>query len=301
MRFSSLYSTHRPAVSFELFPPKTDQGMATLLERLPDLAALRPQFVTVTYGAMGSTQGRTLEIASAIKNQVGLETAHHLTCVGAGRDELDRLLDEIRDRGIDNIVALRGDPPAGESGFRPVPGGYRNAWELVSHIREKGGFDIAVAGYPEKHVEASDFETDLRHLKRKAECGAGLIITQLFYDNRRFFRFVERCREIGITQPIVPGLLPILNVGQIERITSLCGCTIPEDLLEELRGVQSEPQKVHDVGIRHTVEQALELLDNGVPGIHFYVLNRRFHISRIMQQLRPRLEELRRDNRRSQP
>lgn len=285
MRFKDYYERKEPTISFELFPPKTEEGLKKLEARLPRLIELDPSFISVTYGAMGSTRGRTLEIASKIHREFGLETAHHLTCVGASRDEIQNILEDIRETGIENIVALRGDPPKGESEFQAPEDGYSHAIELVEHIHNFGGFGIAVAGYPEKHIEAPDFETDLHYLKDKAEAGADVIITQLFYDNSFFYRFVERCQAIGIRQPIVPGLLPVLNVQQIQRITSMCGSSIPEDLLRRLQAVEDDQDRVLDVGIRHTSRQAQDLLEQGVPGIHFYVLNRYFHIAEIMAEL----------------
>ncbi|OGE20690.1 MAG: methylenetetrahydrofolate reductase [NAD(P)H], partial [Candidatus Dadabacteria bacterium RBG_19FT_COMBO_40_33] len=230
MRFPEYFKDGgKPIISFEIFPPKTDKGMGPLLEIIPELVALGPDYITVTYGAMGSTQHRTLEIASLIKNVYKMETACHLTCVGASRNELDEILRRISDSSIRNIVALRGDPPQGDKTFIPPSDGYAHANQLVEHIRrsesEKGQepFGIAVAGYPEKHIEAPSMEIDIANLKRKVEAGGDIIITQLFFDNEFFFNFVERARTAGITVPIIPGLMPILSVKQIKRITSMCG------------------------------------------------------------------------------
>ncbi len=292
MKFPDFYASGDPVVSFELFPPHSDRGLATLEERLPKLIALQPSFLTVTYGALGTTRDRTLQVVSEIRNTYGKEVAHHLTCVGSTREEIAQLLHDIRKENIENIVALRGDPPQGETEFKPLQGGYRYGNELVEQIREFGGFGIAVAGYPEKHIEAPDVETDLKHLKRKVDAGADLIITQLFYDNRFFYEFVERCRAVGITKPIVPGLLPILNVEQIKRITRICGSTIPKELLHKLTQAGDDRKKVHKIGIRHTLTQAQDLLAHGVAGIHFYVLNQYFHIAEIMEQIQPALHQL---------
>lgn len=293
MRFSDFYGNGYPVISFELFPPKTDKGLAELESRLSKLISLRPSFITVTYGALGSTRERTLEIVSKIKKQHGKECAHHLTCVGATRDEISQMLEQIRDHGIENIVALRGDPPQGEAEFKAPEGGFCYANELVQHIRTLGGFGIAVAGYPEKHIEASDFETDLVNLKRKVDAGADVVITQLFYDNSDYYSFVRRCRALGIEQPIIPGLLPILNVEQIKRITGICGSSIPEALMHQLLEAGDDPKRVHEIGIAHTATQALDLLENGVAGIHFYVLNQHFHVAEIMERIRPALETCR--------
>ena len=290
MKFAELYKTGSTAISFELFPPRTEKTLADLEERLPKLIALGPSLMTVTYGALGSTQGRTLEITSKIKNEYGMECAHHLTCVGSSREEIGLILDDIRKHNIENIVALRGDPPRGETEFTPPKDGYSHGNQLVEHINRYGGFGIAVAGYPEKHLEAPDFETDLGNLKRKMESGADVIITQLYYDNRNFYDFVERCRAIGIQQPIIPGLMPILNMEQIKRITSICGATIPTELLRQLEDAGDDEERVVEIGITHTANQALDLLQHGVMGIHFYVLNRHFHIAEIMERIRPALK-----------
>lgn len=340
MRFPEYFDPRRgsgPIISFEVFPPKTDAAMDNLRRVLLDLIELRPTFLTVTYGALGSTRERTLEIATMIRRDFGWESACHLTCVGSSRADIDRSLDDIRRAGIENIVALRGDPPKGESSFAPPANGYAHANELVAHIRsferhlsshaesqptpltrsplaprsggrgdggEGGielrseaatlssapdpfaGFGIAVAGYPEKHIEAPDATTDLANLKRKVDAGADVVITQLFYDNADYFRFVDSARAIGVTQPIVPGLLPILSVKQIRRITSMCGSTIPPALLAKLESAGADDAAAEAVGIHQCVAQATELLQRGVPGIHFYVLNKSSHMRRIMEQLR---------------
>ncbi len=292
MNFEKIFETRRPTLSFELFPPKTEKGMQALRERLPKLVELEPTFITVTYGAMGTTQNRTLEIVCEIKDRFGMEVAHHLTCVGADQAELRQIIETIRSRGIENIVALRGDPPRGEDAFKAVPGGFENASQLVQLIRQTSSCGVAVAGYPETHLEAPDAATDLRYLKEKVDRGADVIITQLFFDNSRFFEFVQRCRKAGIETPIVPGLMPILNVNQIKRITRMCGCTIPGTLLEQLNAAHDDEQVV-EIGIRHIVEQSIDLLNKGVDGIHFYVLNRYFQIAEIMKAIRDELRQLR--------
>ena len=289
MKFSDFYGKGHPAISFELFPPRNAKSMADLEERIPKLIALGPSFITVTYGALGSTQERTLEITSRIKNEYGMETAHHLTCVGSSRDEITAILEKIRQHKIENIVALRGDPAQGDATFTSPEDGYSHGDQLVEHIRAFGDFGIAVAGYPEKHIEAPNAETDLQNLKRKVDSGADAVITQLYYDNSQFYRFVEQCRALGIRQPIVPGLMPILSVGQIKRITDMCGATVPEQLLRQLEEAGSDEERVHEIGIAHTANQALDLLHHGVPGIHFYVLNRHFHIAKIMKRIKPAL------------
>lgn len=272
----------RPIISFEIFPPKTDKAMDQLARVLPRLIELSPDYMTVTYGAFGATQARTIEIAGRIKAEFSMEVASHLTCVGLTCEKIDAILDDLHDTGVENIVALRGDPPQGEEKFVAPEGGLAHANELVEHIGgHRHSFSIAVAGYPEKHVEAADMDTDLRHLKRKVDAGADIVITQLFYDNRDYFSFVERAREAGITTPIVAGLLPIQSFGQIKRITSLCGSKIPASLNGALERAGDDVEKVKEVGIEWAVEQAHALLEADVPGIHFYVLNRANHMERI--------------------
>jgi len=287
----------RPIISFEIFPPKTNKGMDNLKNELAQLVELGPDFITVTYGAMGSTREKTLEIASLIKNHFGVESACHLTCVGATKTELDIMLQKIYDAGVRNIVALRGDPPEGEKTFIQPEDGYSYGNELVEHIRNfevrtgnKGQFGIAVAGYPEKHVEAPELGTDLANLKRKVDAGADVIITQLFFNNDFYFDFVKRVRDIGITVPIVPGIMPILSAKQINRITSMCGTTIPDVLRKELDAAIDDDDKARDIGIAQCINQSKELLARGVPGIHFYVLNKSGHMIRIMEALSEDLE-----------
>lgn len=281
-----------PIISFEIFPPKTDKGMENLQIIIPELISLQPHFITVTYGALGSTQERTLEIASKIKNHYDMDTACHLTCVGASRTELDFIIKRIYDANIRNIVALRGDPPKGEVKFIPPPDGLSHAQELVKHIRqfEKNEgteqFGIAVAGYPEKHVEAESMEKDIANLKSKVESGADLIITQLFFDNEFFFSFLRKVREAGIDVPVIPGLMPVLSVRQIQHITSMCGSTIPPKLQSELNMAVDDDDKAQEIGVRQCISQANDLIARGVKGIHFYVLNKTTHIARIMEAIR---------------
>ncbi|MDK2970864.1 MAG: methylenetetrahydrofolate reductase [Candidatus Sumerlaeota bacterium] len=297
MRFDrySQDSRQGPVISFEVFPPKTDAGLEKLHELLPELLELRPSFFTVTYGAMGSTQGRTLEIARTIRERHGIDAACHLTCVGSSRAELDGLLAAIHDAGVRDIVALRGDPPQGQTDFVPPADGLGHANELVAHIHNftqrtgRERFGIAVAGYPEKHTEAPDLATDIRFLKQKTDAGADVVVTQLFFDNRNFFAWQRDARAAGISLPIIPGLLPIVKVKQIKRISEMCGCVIPAELEELLREAGDDDERAEEIGVRQCVAQARELLESGVPGIHFYVMNRSSHMRRIMQELRPLL------------
>lgn len=293
-RFADFYrQPARPVISFEVFPPKTDQALIHLHNLLPDLIALEPSFMTVTYGALGTTRERTIDIARLIRSEYGKECACHLTCVGSSRADLDEILGEIRDSGIRNIVALRGDPPQGETTFTPPPDGYRYANELVAHIRgfetsrdANGTFGIAVAGYPEKHLESPDMAADLANLRRKVDAGADCVITQLFYDNEDFYRFERAARAAGISVPIIPGLLPIVSLKQIRRITSMCGSKIPTALLAELEEAGDDEARAGAIGIRQCIRQAQDLISHGVPGIHFYVLNRAAHMEQVMAAIR---------------
>ena len=290
------YGKNKPVISFEIFPPKTDAGFKSLKSTLMELVGLEPDFITVTYGAMGTTRERTLEIAALIKNELGVESACHLTCVGASRNELDDTLRRIYDSGLRNIVALRGDPPGGGE-FSPPEDGYRYGSDLVRHIREFEArefgarkFGIAVGGYPETHPEATGPDEDLANLKKKVDTGADLVITQLFFDNALFFDFERRTRAVGIETPVIPGLMPILSSKQIERITSLCGASIPPGLRAELDRCRADDDAARRVGIDLCISQAKELLERGVGGIHFYVLNKSDHIKEIMEALPLRRE-----------
>jgi len=276
----------RPIVSFELFPPKNDKAMDRLHGVLPRLVALEPSLMTVTYGAMGTTRVRTVEIASLIQKEHGLDCACHLTCVGATRDQIEAQLEHIARRGIENIVALRGDPPRGQETFVAVEGGFSHANELVEFLRADGRFGIAVAGYPEKHVEAPDMATDLANLKRKVDAGADVVISQLFYDNADFFRFVDGARQLGIEQPIVPGLLPVQSLSQVERLAGMCGARIPDELSARLEACGEDVDALCDAGSDWCLDQSRALLDAGVPGVHYYVLNRAKQMERIIGELR---------------
>jgi methylenetetrahydrofolate reductase (NADPH) len=291
MRFPEYFqNSEKPVISFELFPPKTDVGMRTIRQRLlPNLAKHNPSYMTVTYGAMGSTQSKTLEIASLIKNEFGFESACHLTCVGSSRADINDILSKIRDAGISNIVALRGDPPQGSDTFVVPQDGFAHADGLIKHIRttepNDAPFGLAVAGYPEKHIEASDLNVDIQNLKVKIDAGGDIIITQLFYDNKAYFDFVDKVRAVGIQAPVIAGLMPILSAKQIQRITSMCGATIPPDLAAKLNTAIDDDDKAEKIGIDQCIAQATELLEKGAPGIHFYVLNKHTHMAEIMSAL----------------
>jgi methylenetetrahydrofolate reductase (NADPH) len=275
MKLSAAYGPSKFGLSFELFPPKTPQGVANLFQHVSQLTSFEPSFITCTYGAGGSTQELTLEIVARVNREFKVPVATHLTCVGRTVDELRQYLRAAREQNVDNVVALRGDPPRGDTTFRAVAGGFSYANELVGLIRgEFPEFGIAVAGYPEKHQEAPSHEIDLANLKRKVDAGADIIITQLFYNNEDFFRFRDRCHALSIRLPIVPGLLPVTNFAQIKRITSLCGAQLPAVFVDQLEAAGDVTDDQFKIGVDFATRQTQELVDAGVPGIHFYVLNR---------------------------
>jgi methylenetetrahydrofolate reductase (NADPH) len=263
-----------PTFSFEFFPPKTADGEQNLRAALQALREMEPDFVSVTYGAGGSTRERTVEITKWLKLDLGLEAMAHLTCVGASTEELLSVLDEIADAGIENVLALRGDPPRGETEWRAHPRGLRYSSELIELIRSRYPFTVGAACFPECHVESPDLVHDLRYLKQKVERGALFLITNLFFDNECYFNFVEEARAAGIDVPIIPGIMPITNLAQIKTITGLCGATIPEALLSQLEARGEAPDAVAELGVSYATLQSAELLARGAPGIHFYTLNR---------------------------
>ncbi len=274
MSLAKIFNGSGRGLSFELFPPKTEEGIPALLEAVGELCKYEPDFFTCTYGAGGSTQNRTMQVATAVKKQFGLPVASHLTCVGSTVDQLRQYLANAQAEGVDYIVALRGDPPKGETEFRQAEGGLRYANELVSLIRsEFPSFGIAVAGYPETHQEATSFEVDLANLKRKVDAGADIIVTQLFYRNEDFFRFRDECDRLGIRIPIVPGIMPVTNLSQIKRIASMCKAFLPDSFLTDLAKSEDADWQFK-VGVEFASQQVRELLNGGVHGIHFYVLNK---------------------------
>ncbi|MBI2565981.1 MAG: methylenetetrahydrofolate reductase [NAD(P)H] [Candidatus Schekmanbacteria bacterium] len=286
MRISECYAKGTRTFSFEFFPPNTEEEQNALFATIADLRRLGPSFVSVTYGAGGSTRERTIELTGRIRDELHLEAAAHLTCVGHSRAELDEIISGLLSRGVENVVALRGDPPKGQATFVPAPDGYRNAYQLVRHLRERNSFCIAVAGYPEGHPECPDLDQDLDHLKLKVDQGADVVITQLFFQNADYFRFVGRARAKGLTVPIVPGVMPIRNLAQIKRFTKMCGATIPVHLLAKLEAAGADADAVERIGTDYATEQCAELLRRGAPGIHFYTLNRSHATVTIFERLR---------------
>jgi methylenetetrahydrofolate reductase (NADPH) len=275
MRIVDRLSSGERCFSFEFFPPKTDEGVTALFATLRDLAELKPGFCSVTYGAGGTTRQRTVEMVTAIKRETGIEAMAHLTCVGHARAELAEILRRLEDAGVDNVLALRGDPPRDAARFEPAVDGFRYASELAAFIREQQfRFCVGGACYPEGHLESPSREADMAALKRKVDAGAEFLITQLFYDNAFYFHFLERARAAGITCPIVPGIMPLTTFEQIERITRMCGTTIPRRLQLEMERVRDDADAVLQLGVAHATVQCVELLARGAPGIHFYTLNR---------------------------
>ena len=281
----------KPVISFEIFPPRTDEGLKKLRDKtLPELIDLNPSFITVTYGAMGTSRDKTIEIASFIKNDLSTETACHLTCVGSTKQDIDQILQTITNNNIRNIVAIRGDTPQDGNALKNNKESYKYANELVSHIREFQNtnnleFGIAVAGYPEKHLEASTMESDIENLKNKINAGSDIIITQLFFINKYFYDFLNITKSEEIDIPVIPGLMPILSSKQIQRISCMCGSKIPDYLKYDLDEASGDDKKAKKIGIDQCIIQANDLLGSGVAGIHFYVLNHSEHIKEIINQL----------------
>jgi len=288
MQFKDLYRTAtHPILSVELFPPKTAKGRANLERELAQIMKHNVGFVSVTYGAGGSTQDNTLQLVKEIREAYGVTTVPHFTCVGASRESILNYASRAIAEGAENMVALRGDPPRGQEKFIPAPDGFRYAYQLVAFLKEHFGdrLSLAVAGYPEGHVETRDLATSIEHLKMKVDAGADLIITQLFYDNADFFRFRDMAVKAGIHVPIVPGLLPITKYSQIDRITKLCGASIPADLTKLLLTYEDGSPDQQMAGIAAAINQAGELLENDVPGIHIYTLNNSFATAHMVAAL----------------
>ena len=284
MKIKDILKTER-TLSFEFYPPKSEDGIPSVFRAIDRLAAFRPSFVSVTYGAGGTTRTLTEEIVVRIRRETGLEVMAHLTCVGQAHDAVHDVLARLELAGIENVIALRGDPPRGQETFVPVEDGFSHATELIAHMKSNFDFGIAAACYPEGHIESPDVETDLEYSKRKVEAGAEFLITQLFYDNSDFFAFLEKARKVGITVPILAGVLPILSASQIRRFAAFCGAKIPSALDRRLERFKDDDHAARELGIEQATMQVLELWENGVEGVHFYVLNRSYSVSSILQNL----------------
>lgn len=283
MNIATRLRQNKPLLSFEVFPPKTNAGQDALFYELSVMAEYQPDYISVTYGAGGSTRDKTLEIAVKIKNNLMIEPLVHFTCVGQSKDSIAHYLNEVRQLGFNNILALRGDPSLGESRFTPHPQGFAHANELVSYIRTLNHFTIGVAGYPEGHIEAPDLDTDITNLKKKVDAGADFIITQLFFNNEKFYVFMDKLLKAGITIPVLPGIMPLINSAQIQKVTALCNPDIPDSLLTALEN-NTFADDAFNIGVEYTLQQCTDLLAFGVPGFHFYPLNKSSAIKQLLDE-----------------
>jgi methylenetetrahydrofolate reductase (NADPH) len=286
MKITEILRARTLTMSFEFFPPKTEEEMAQLFETLREVKKLDPGYISVTYAPGGETREKTIEIVRRAKSEIGLESMAHLTCAGHSREEIKSILDELKMSGIENVIALRGDPLRGQTRFTPHPNGFTFASELTAFIHASYPFCIAVAGYPEGHIESPDKETDWDNLLRKVVAGADLIITQLFFDNRDFFTFESAMRKRGVSVPIIPGIMPITNYNQIMRFTQMCGAKIPEKVARDLEEVRNDQEAVHEYGVAYATQQCKQLIAHRVPGIHFYTLNKSKATRKVIENLR---------------
>ncbi|HEY1406899.1 MAG TPA: methylenetetrahydrofolate reductase [NAD(P)H] [Spirochaetota bacterium] len=282
MNFQEIYRHF--SISFEIFPPKTPEGEKNLFNELEVLMKYKPAFVSVTYGAGGSTREKTLDLAVKIREKFSITPLVHFTCVGAGRTEIGEYLERVRSLGLTDILALRGDPPKGQTNFSPAPDGFSYASELVSFIKERGGFSIAVAGYPEGHPTSPDFDTDLQNLKRKIDAGSDLVLSQLFFDTTDFFRLRDGLARIGSNAIVIPGIMPITSLSQLEGTIKSCGAKVPQELADKFSLARS-PEEVMSVGIDHAIKQCTKLIEGGVKGFHLYPLNKSAVISKILDAI----------------
>lgn len=273
-------------LSFEFFPPADDAGVKRLFDTIDTLKTYDPDFVSITYGAGGSTQAMTVEMSVRAQRESGLTVMAHITCADQTSEFVDEVLRRLEAEGIENMIALRGDPPRGQSELVAVDGGFDHASDLIDHIKRGFGFGLAASAYPEGHPESADLESDLKYTRLKVDQGAEFLITQLFYGNDDYYSFVDRAKNAGIRVPIIPGLMPILSAPQIRRITGMCGASVPAELDRLLEKHGADNKAVRQIGIEHTTRQASDLLDHGAPGVHFYVLNRRYSMTRILENLR---------------
>jgi methylenetetrahydrofolate reductase (NADPH) len=285
MRIDEILGQGLPTVSFEFFPPKNEAAFAQLYSTIGELYPLKPSYVSVTYGAGGSTRQKTVDLTARIQNELKIRAMAHLTCVGHTAEELGAILDQLWNGGFRNVLALRGDPPVGQSQFVAKEGGFAHASELVSLIRSRHDFAIGVAGYPEGHPQCLNLIRDMEHLKQKVDAGANFVVTQLFFDNAAFYRWRDDAEKMGIKVPLIAGIMPILNVSQIKRFISTCGVRIPHPLLLKIEAVERDPDKVYHVGVEYAEAQCRDLLAHGVAGLHFYTLNKSKATVEIVQAL----------------
>ena len=285
MKLADLYARPGLTLSVEFFPPKTDKGEENLFNEIEIIKRLNPGFCSVTYGAGGSTREKTVDLVETIHDGCGLEVMCHLTVVGQSKDEARAILRRLKDKGIENLIALGGDPPQGMADWRPHPDGFHHAAELVREAMTLGGFSIAVAGFPEVHPRAVSRESDLKFVKEKVDAGAVAIITQLFFDNEDYYRFIEDLRKLGVKVPIVPGVLPILSATQVRRFTALCCAKIPAALEAKLVKVENDDAAAVEMGIDYASRQCEDLIKFGAPGLHFYSLNKSHSVAAICKNL----------------
>ncbi len=274
MRIDKLFGWGKPTISFEFFPPKTEAGFAQLFAAINDLHSLKPSYVSVTYGAGGSTRQKTVALVERIQRELQIRSMAHLTCVGHTAEEIGGILDDLWKAGIVNVLTLRGDPPVGQSQFVATEGGFANASDLAKYARGRRDFCIGVAGYPEGHPQCLNRTRDLEMLKLKVDNGGNFVVTQLFFDNGDFYRFRDEARAMGISAPIIAGIMPIVNLAQIKRFVSMCGAKIPHGLLTKLETLETDPEAVYRAGIEHAIGQCRDLAQHGVDGLHFYTLNK---------------------------
>ncbi len=285
MKIKNLFSQKRFVLSFEVFPPKREGNLESLYVTITELGELKPDFISVTYGAGGSTREKTIEISSKVKNGFNLEVLAHLTCVQSTKDDMAGILDLLKEENVENILALRGDPPEGAERFIKTEGGFEYANELVQFIKARDNFSVAVAGYPEGHIEAPNLKTDMINLKRKVDTGADFIITQLFFNNDAFYNFRDNAMALRIDVPILPGIFPILNYNQIIRIASLAGVRIPTRLREKVEQNKDRPQEVEKYGIEYAIIQVDNLIKNEIAGLHLYCMNKSHPVKKILAEL----------------
>ncbi len=292
MFIKNLFEKGKQVVSFEVFPPKRDDDLDKLYDTINELKSLNPDYVSVTYGAGGSNRGKAVEIVSTVKNKIGIEVMAHLTCVNSTVEDIKIVLDQLKNAKIKNILALRGDPPMGSVNFTKTIGGFGYASELVKYISDNGDWSIGVAGYPEGHIENRDLSRDVDFLKKKIDNGGDFIITQLFFDNADFYKFRDLCVKKGINVPIVPGIFPILNYKGIKKSTELSGAKFPAKLNEILEKNQDNPDEVEKIGVEYSSNQAIDLINNGVDGIHLYTMNKSRQIKSIYDNIKNVLKRI---------
>ncbi|MFA5927932.1 MAG: methylenetetrahydrofolate reductase [NAD(P)H] [Candidatus Margulisiibacteriota bacterium] len=291
MKLKDIYAQGKTVITFEVFPPKTDEGVANLMAEMARLKKFNPAFISVTYGAGGSNQGRSLQVTRELMEKLGLPVMPHFTCVGSSREYIQDFIQVLADLKIENILALRGDPPRDKTNFDPGKTVFKYANELVEFLKQNSSLDIGVAGYPEGHQEnKQDLDRDFANLQKKMNAGASLIVSQMFFDNEKFYAFAKKARANGMNQPIIPGILPITNLDSIEKMIELSGAEVPKKLLNDLQSAKDEPEKVKAIGIEHAVQQIKDLLAFGVPGIHFYTLNKSEVAEKVLGRIIPKAD-----------